>query len=88
MADKAYIDALLHERASYARAGRQGKVAAVDAELKRVGHTPDPTPADDPQVPVEPTEPPKKRAPRARQTAQADTSAKSEDSDSGPAEPE
>lgn len=71
MADKAYIDALLHERASYARAGRRGKVRAVDAELKRVGHTPEPTPADDPLVPVEPTEPPRRRAPRGRQTADA-----------------
>lgn len=37
--DEAYIDALLRERGGYARGGRAVRVAAVDAELERLGVT-------------------------------------------------
>jgi hypothetical protein len=35
---KAYITALIRERAGYVAAGKKDRVAAVDAELSRVGH--------------------------------------------------
>ena len=35
---KAYIKALLNERAGYEKYGNQDGVAAVDAELERYGH--------------------------------------------------
>lgn len=35
---KAYISALIRERVGYAAAGKQDRVAAVDAELARMGH--------------------------------------------------
>lgn len=35
---KAYITALLNERAGYERMGQTERVKAVDAELARVGH--------------------------------------------------
>lgn len=36
--EKSKIAALLEERAGYERAGRKDRVAAVDAELKHLGH--------------------------------------------------
>lgn len=36
--EKTQITALLYERAGYERAGRKDRVAAVDVELKRLGH--------------------------------------------------
>ncbi len=73
MADQKYIDALLHERAGYARAGRRSKVAQVDVELRRAGYTPARAVVDEaPEATgptVQPSEPPRKRAPRKRATA-------------------
>jgi hypothetical protein len=40
--DKRMIAALLEERVGYVRFGKKDRVKAVDAELKRLGHEPEP----------------------------------------------
>ena len=44
--DKNMIAALLREREGYVQYGKKDRVAAVDAELKRLGHEPEPEKAE------------------------------------------
>lgn len=51
----AYVEALMREREGYVRMGKDSRVAAVDAELTRLGAGPPIEPAIEPAV--EPDEP-------------------------------
>lgn len=62
--DKKRIEAIVAERAGYVRLGKKDRVAACDAELKRLGY-------EDPDAPKE------RKAPES-QKAKADQHAKQE----------
>lgn len=71
------IDALLLERAGYARRGLAERAAQVDRQLSRLGYTPPATPEPAPQTSAEPqasVEPQAPTAPpKARRTVRKDT---------------